>query len=366
MQVQPASDHSPTTSSAGSLYVDPASAAQIRAASQYRHLASLPALPTPSYTFSTTTGPPPGGTLIFVRPPASVGSSGPSSPSRTTSLPAVSGSTPASSGARRALESFLASRHAQQQQPTPALAGKGKRNNSPPAVPPGQREITGFLRPVSTTPPLQAGGNSACHVDLEDGAASTRSNTAARPKSDDEQPQALPQPGPSSTSEPNGAASSSTVQVRPRQHVPARPASIQPVPSTGSTGIERPPSSAWLSPEGRPLLDRIEGAFWVFPVGGGQSERSYQKRISHAALLHNTLVVLPTGLGKTLIAAVVMGNYHRSSRAPVMSDHCLNFVSDEACTSSVLSAAGGTLRARSSSWRLRAHWWHSSSVHVTR
>ena len=40
-------------------------------------------------------------------------------------------------------------------------------------------------------------------------------------------------------------------------------------------------------------------------------ERQYQYAIVQAALLHNTLVCLPTGLGKTFIAAVVMYNFWR-------------------------------------------------------
>ena len=39
--------------------------------------------------------------------------------------------------------------------------------------------------------------------------------------------------------------------------------------------------------------------------------RAYQASIAKQAILKNTLVCLPTGLGKTLIAAVVMYNYHR-------------------------------------------------------
>lgn len=39
--------------------------------------------------------------------------------------------------------------------------------------------------------------------------------------------------------------------------------------------------------------------------------REYQYRMARTALLANTLVCLPTGLGKTLIAAVVMFNFHR-------------------------------------------------------
>jgi ERCC4-related helicase len=48
---------------------------------------------------------------------------------------------------------------------------------------------------------------------------------------------------------------------------------------------------------------------WIYPTN--KEVRGYQKSISMNCLLHNTLVVLPTGLGKTLIAAVVMYNYYR-------------------------------------------------------
>ncbi len=40
-------------------------------------------------------------------------------------------------------------------------------------------------------------------------------------------------------------------------------------------------------------------------------ERAYQIDIINTALLQNTLVCLPTGLGKTLIAAVIMHNFTR-------------------------------------------------------
>jgi ERCC4-related helicase len=39
--------------------------------------------------------------------------------------------------------------------------------------------------------------------------------------------------------------------------------------------------------------------------------RNYQREICEAALFQNTLVCLPTGLGKTLIAAVIMYNFNR-------------------------------------------------------
>ncbi|ORZ02607.1 hypothetical protein BCR43DRAFT_519900 [Syncephalastrum racemosum] len=48
---------------------------------------------------------------------------------------------------------------------------------------------------------------------------------------------------------------------------------------------------------------------WVYPVN--YPVRSYQYNIVQRALFSNTLVALPTGLGKTFIAAVVMYNYWR-------------------------------------------------------
>ncbi|KAI7871733.1 hypothetical protein BDF14DRAFT_898202 [Spinellus fusiger] len=48
---------------------------------------------------------------------------------------------------------------------------------------------------------------------------------------------------------------------------------------------------------------------WVYPIN--YSLRSYQYYIVKKALFTNTLVALPTGLGKTFIAAVVMLNYYR-------------------------------------------------------
>lgn len=39
--------------------------------------------------------------------------------------------------------------------------------------------------------------------------------------------------------------------------------------------------------------------------------RQYQFEMARAALKANTLVVLPTGLGKTFVAAVVVLNFYR-------------------------------------------------------
>ncbi|GAV57775.1 Helicase_C domain-containing protein/ResIII domain-containing protein [Cephalotus follicularis] len=74
-------------------------------------------------------------------------------------------------------------------------------------------------------------------------------------------------------------------------------------------------------PENREVVDdRIESVScididaeaartWIYPVN--VPLRDYQFAITKTALFSNTLVALPTGLGKTLIAAVVMYNYFR-------------------------------------------------------
>ena len=49
---------------------------------------------------------------------------------------------------------------------------------------------------------------------------------------------------------------------------------------------------------------------WVYPTNLG-TIRDYQYTIVHAGLFHNLLVALPTGLGKTFIAATIMLNWYR-------------------------------------------------------
>ena len=58
-----------------------------------------------------------------------------------------------------------------------------------------------------------------------------------------------------------------------------------------------------------PDFDRQAGRIWIYPTN--YEKRDYQYKVVNAALFQNTLVVLPTGLGKTFIAAVVMFNFCR-------------------------------------------------------
>ncbi|KAF4123949.1 ATP-dependent DNA helicase MPH1 [Geosmithia morbida] len=57
-------------------------------------------------------------------------------------------------------------------------------------------------------------------------------------------------------------------------------------------------------------LDKEAMKTWVYPTNLG-AIRDYQFSIVKNSLFNNTLVALPTGLGKTFIAATVMLNFHR-------------------------------------------------------
>jgi ERCC4-related helicase len=48
---------------------------------------------------------------------------------------------------------------------------------------------------------------------------------------------------------------------------------------------------------------------WVYPAS--KTFRAYQFQMARSALFENTLVTLPTGLGKTFIASTVMFNFYR-------------------------------------------------------
>ncbi|KAL2007956.1 hypothetical protein VTN00DRAFT_7938 [Thermoascus crustaceus] len=57
-------------------------------------------------------------------------------------------------------------------------------------------------------------------------------------------------------------------------------------------------------------LDREAMKTWVYPTNLGKI-RDYQFNITQKGLFHNLLVALPTGLGKTFIAATIMLNWFR-------------------------------------------------------
>lgn len=77
-----------------------------------------------------------------------------------------------------------------------------------------------------------------------------------------------------------------------------------------SMGFEDLPPIPQTQPlEVLPGFDVEAGRTWIYPTN--YSVREYQFSIVRSCLYENTLVSLPTGLGKTFIAAVVMYNFFR-------------------------------------------------------
>ncbi|XP_058471939.1 Fanconi anemia group M protein isoform X4 [Solea solea] len=75
-----------------------------------------------------------------------------------------------------------------------------------------------------------------------------------------------------------------------------------------SRALSPAPSGARTYPD-LPGFDSSSAKVWIYPTN--YPIREYQLKMSEAALFHNTLVCLPTGLGKTFIASVVMYNFYR-------------------------------------------------------
>ncbi len=110
-------------------------------------------------------------------------------------------------------------------------------------------------------------------------------------------------------------ASRSFQSMQEEEHISPGPSRRPPSTSTStSLSVDSPfrpgPSGIRAAPTGDLSgFDRSSGDTWVYPTN--YPERKYQFDIVRSALYRNTLVTLPTGLGKTFIAAVVMYNFFR-------------------------------------------------------
>ena len=94
----------------------------------------------------------------------------------------------------------------------------------------------------------------------------------------------------------------------------AQPINPKPTPNVQATknpfAISKRPAPASYVPGPVPLCAET-ASDWIYPIHQSYPVRDYQLEISKTAILYNTLVSLPTGLGKTLIASVVLYNFYR-------------------------------------------------------
>jgi ERCC4-related helicase len=104
-----------------------------------------------------------------------------------------------------------------------------------------------------------------------------------------------PAAAPAARAPPPAAAPAARALPQPPQAPPPLPAPA-PVPDT-------------LHGSCRAVFDPAAGQTWEFPAA--VAARGYQVAAIESALLANTVLVLPTGLGKTLVAAVVIHNFCR-------------------------------------------------------
>jgi hypothetical protein len=74
--------------------------------------------------------------------------------------------------------------------------------------------------------------------------------------------------------------------------------------------VKRPLEEETAPQEEEPEKGPRENAHWVWPESSDFPRRDYQYQMVVSCLRANTLVCLPTGLGKTFVAAVVMYNFY--------------------------------------------------------
>ncbi|KFY51622.1 hypothetical protein V497_08980 [Pseudogymnoascus sp. VKM F-4516 (FW-969)] len=141
----------------------------------------------------------------------------------------------------------------------------------------------------------------------------------------DKELEGLPSDAFSSSPEPDARPatpqSQPEAQILPRQRVVAPLTGLRQTTLFGGRAADQVPSSQVnkvhsyrvdLPPEAptHHSLDTEALKTWVYPTNLG-AIRDYQYSITRNGLFNNTLVALPTGLGKTFIAATIMLNYYR-------------------------------------------------------
>lgn len=84
----------------------------------------------------------------------------------------------------------------------------------------------------------------------------------------------------------------------------------QAAPNNSQARVHNWPLTSKVEPPTHHKLDHEATKSWVYPTNLGKI-RDYQYNIVQRGLFHNLLVALPTGLGKTFIAATIMLNWFR-------------------------------------------------------
>ncbi|KAL4529744.1 hypothetical protein Ndes2526A_g04507 [Nannochloris sp. 'desiccata'] len=163
----------------------------------------------------------------------------------------------------------------QQQQQNNNIGNQTRASSMPPPLP---------LTSVATRPPAVQRQNYQAAALPNSNFSNNRDSTSTR------QPAA-----PYKNSNTNNNTSSNTDRNAAAVTTPAAPAARHLVECETTTGCLK--------------VDPEAAQHWIYPLG--VPEREYQLSAISTALIQNTLVCLPTGLGKTLIAAVVMHNFSR-------------------------------------------------------
>ncbi|KAE8398263.1 ATP-dependent DNA helicase mph1 [Aspergillus pseudonomiae] len=113
------------------------------------------------------------------------------------------------------------------------------------------------------------------------------------------QPQPATRQFPQSSNRPLGIRQTSLFDMTSRSQITQPPIGEQ---------VLSPPEKD--EPPTQHRLDQETLSTWVYPTNLGKT-RDYQFNIAQKGLFHNLLVALPTGLGKTFIAATIMLNWFR-------------------------------------------------------
>jgi ATP-dependent DNA helicase MPH1 len=118
---------------------------------------------------------------------------------------------------------------------------------------------------------------------------------------------------------------SSTMHAKNASHAKSQPprdtTSVRQTTLLGEFGSPATPSTSQARTHRWPLTNKVEppthhklnleaSKTWIYPTNLGNI-RDYQYNIVQRGLFHNLLVALPTGLGKTFIAATIMLNWFR-------------------------------------------------------